>query len=109
MRESSARDGGRVAGVLILSLLAMGGSAGAQDAAAFDSAPRVVTLSGNIDGIHDPSIAKDRDTYYVFSTRSGPASEGVVPIHCSKDLHAWKACCAVFKDVPHWIKERGPK
>lgn len=69
---------------------------------------QVIHLTGGIEGIHDPSIMKDGDTWYVFSTRTGDASEGELPIHCSSDLHQWTACGSVFKTVPDWIKKESP-
>ncbi len=68
--------------------------------------PQVIATSGAVEGIHDPSIAKDKDTWYVFSTRTGPPSEGELPIHCSKDLHAWQSCGSVFQTIPDWIKQQ---
>ena len=41
---------------------------------------------GDIRQVHDPSIIKEGDTYYVFSTRAG------IAIRCSKDLVHWRLC-----------------
>lgn len=73
------------------------------------SSGKIVAVSGDVQGIHDPSIMKDKDTWYVFSTRTGPASDGELPVHCSSDLHTWKACGSVFKEVPEWIKQKSPR
>ena len=42
------------------------------------SAP-VLKLTGVTAPIHDPTLIKDGDTYYVFATGQG------IPIHCSKN------------------------
>jgi arabinan endo-1,5-alpha-L-arabinosidase len=57
---------------------------------------------------HDPSIAKDGNTYYVFATALSPA-EGQFPMRCSTDLHAWRRCGAVFDQIPAWIHALSPK
>lgn len=69
---------------------------------------QAMPLQGDIQGIHDPSIIKDGDTWYVFSTRTGDAGEGELPIHCSTDLHHWTACGSAFKTIPDWIKQESP-
>ena len=46
---------------------------------------------------HDPSIAKDRDTYYLYTTGTG------IPFSYSKDLKHWTAGGAVFSQAPTWI------
>ncbi len=71
-------------------------------------APQALVLSGDYPLAHDPSIAKDGNTYYVFTTALS-ASEGQFPIRCSSDLHAWKRCGHVFDSIPQWIQEASPK
>ena len=51
---------------------------------------------GDIRQVHDPSIIKEGDTYYLFSTRAGLA------IRCSKDLVHWRLCGDVFAHIPEW-------
>ena len=51
---------------------------------------------GDIRQVHDPSIIKDGDTYYLFSTRAG------IAIRCSKDLVRWRLCGDVFAHLPEW-------
>ena len=69
--------------------------------------PQALTLSGDYAITHDPSIAHEGDTYYVFATTSN-AGEGQFPIRCSHDLHAWKLCGHVFDSIPAWIHEASP-
>jgi arabinan endo-1,5-alpha-L-arabinosidase len=70
-------------------------------------APRVYKLQGDYAFTHDPSIAKDGATYYVFAT--GKAREGgQFPLRCSEDLEHWRMCGHVFDAIPQWVQERSP-
>jgi arabinan endo-1,5-alpha-L-arabinosidase len=91
--------------------------------------PEALQLSGDFYGTHDPSIAEDHGRYYVFATgalhspspsaasatgsaqppRRPTAQLPQLPIRCSQDLHAWKACGAVFPEIPAWIQQMSPK
>jgi arabinan endo-1,5-alpha-L-arabinosidase len=53
-------------------------------------------LQGDIRNVHDPSIIKEGDTFYIFSTRAG------ISVRCSKDLVVWRLCGDVFAHLPHW-------
>jgi arabinan endo-1,5-alpha-L-arabinosidase len=69
--------------------------------------PHAYKLEGDINGAHDPSIAREGKTYYVFTT--GKASDGgQLGIRCSEDLAHWRHCGHVFDVIPPWIKERSP-
>ena len=70
--------------------------------------PQVVKVEGDVEYVHDPSIAKDGDTWYLFGTANGPIRDGELPIRCSQDLHVWKRCGNVFDKVPDWIKKESP-
>ncbi|MGH9529469.1 MAG: arabinan endo-1,5-alpha-L-arabinosidase [Terriglobales bacterium] len=72
------------------------------------SRPHAFKLEGDVEFTHDPSIIKDRDTWYVFSTANGPDRNGELPIRCSKDLKEWKHCGYVFDSIPDWIKKESP-
>ena len=71
-------------------------------------APQALVLSGDYPITHDPSIAHEGDTYYVFATSSNPR-QGQLPIRCSHDLHEWKMCGHVFDSIPAWIHAASPK
>lgn len=71
-------------------------------------APRALPLSGDYALTHDPSMARENGTYYVFATTSSP-EEGQLPIRCSTDLMAWKRCGHVFDEIPGWIRLASPK
>lgn len=69
--------------------------------------PQAFQLSGDYWGTHDPSIAKEGNTWYVFAT--GKARDGgQFQIRCSTDLHAWKLCGHVFDAIPGWIQKDSP-
>jgi arabinan endo-1,5-alpha-L-arabinosidase len=71
--------------------------------------PQVLKLEGDVQYTHDPSIAKDGDTWYLFGTANGPVRKGELPIRCSQDLHHWKLCGYVFDKIPDWITKESPK
>jgi arabinan endo-1,5-alpha-L-arabinosidase len=70
-------------------------------------APEPLQLSGDYPITHDPSIAHEGNTYYVFATTSNPR-QGQLPIRCSHDLHEWKMCGYVFDSIPAWIRKVSP-
>src|ERR1041385_6858515 len=59
-------------------------------------------LEGDIRQVHDPSIIKEGDTYYIFSTRAG------IAVRCSKDLVHWRLCGDVFAHLPEWAVKDVP-
>jgi arabinan endo-1,5-alpha-L-arabinosidase len=59
-------------------------------------------LRGDIHDVHDPSIIREGDTYYLFSTRAG------IYIRCSKDLTSWEWCGDVFGYLPAWAVKDVP-
>jgi arabinan endo-1,5-alpha-L-arabinosidase len=69
--------------------------------------PHALPLRGDYPITHDPSIAHEGDTYYIFATTSN-ATEGQMPIRCSHDLLEWKLCGYVFPSIPAWIHEVSP-
>lgn len=52
--------------------------------------------------VHDPVMAKEGDTYYVFSTGPG------ITYYESKDLVNWQLSGRVFKDQPSWAQRVAP-
>jgi len=71
-------------------------------------APRALTLSGDYPLTHDPSIARQGDTYYVFATGFAPGG-GQLAIRCSHNLTHWEHCGHVFDAIPAWIHQASPK
>ncbi|HEV2445229.1 MAG TPA: arabinan endo-1,5-alpha-L-arabinosidase, partial [Candidatus Sulfopaludibacter sp.] len=73
-------------------------------ALAAGTAPEILPLTGDLEGVHDPAIIKQGGVYYVFSTNGRPGN--MIPIRCSNDLLAWKLCGHVFDQLPEWaVKE----
>jgi len=52
--------------------------------------------------VHDPVMAKEGDTYYVFSTGPG------ITFYSSKDMKNWMPEGRVFKGQPVWAKKAAP-
>ena len=59
-------------------------------------------LQGDVRQVHDPTVIKEGDTFYLFSTRAG------IAIRCSKDLVAWRLCGDVFAHLPAWAVTEVP-
>jgi arabinan endo-1,5-alpha-L-arabinosidase len=72
-------------------------------------AQHAIPVSGEVQGIHDPSMGKDGNTWYVFSTKTDLKAPGELPIHCSQDLQHWKSCGNVMEKKPDWIRKVSPK
>jgi len=62
----------------------------------------VLAQEGAVRGVHDPTIIKADDTYYLFSTGRG------IPIRRSSDLYHWERVGRVFDDKPAWFAEKVP-
>ena len=61
--------------------------------------PHAFTLSGDYPVTHDPSIAREGNTYYVFATTSNP-NEGQFPIRCSNDLQVMETLRPCLRQNP---------
>jgi arabinan endo-1,5-alpha-L-arabinosidase len=72
------------------------------------TAQQVVSVRGDIEFVHDPSIIKNGKTWYLFSTTTSPKPDGEIPLRCSQNLHEWKGCGKVFDHIPDWIKRESP-
>ncbi|GIV70922.1 arabinan endo-1,5-alpha-L-arabinosidase [Caldilinea sp.] len=64
--------------------------------------PMTLEPTGFIQRIHDPVMAKEGDTYYVFSTGAR------IIVICSKDMLAWEFCGRVFDRLPAWLTQAIP-
>jgi arabinan endo-1,5-alpha-L-arabinosidase len=73
--------------ILLLPLVATGQSS---------PSGRAMEPRGDVRQVHDPTIIKDGDTFYLFSTRAG------IAVRCSKDLVGWRLCGDVFAHIPAW-------
>jgi arabinan endo-1,5-alpha-L-arabinosidase len=68
----------------------------------------VLSLDGDVAGVHDPAVAKEGNTYYVFCT-GGRAGQGIIPIRTSTNLRTWKASGYVFPALPEWVAREIPQ
>src|SRR6202522_3225764 len=71
--------------------------------------PQVVSVTGDVEGTHDPSIAKEGSSWYLFATATEPKRDGELPIRCSPDLHHWSRCGYVLPGIPQWIQNESPE
>lgn len=55
--------------------------------------------------VHDPSLIKAGDTYYVFSTGYPERGAGNIQIRASKNGLDWKYLGTVFEAIPQWIEK----
>jgi arabinan endo-1,5-alpha-L-arabinosidase len=58
--------------------------------------------TGDVRGVHDPSIIRAGDSYYIFCTGKG------IPVRRSNDLIHWKLDGHVFNAVPAWARTAVP-
>lgn len=64
-------------------------------------------LTGDL-ATHDPALAKDGDTWYVYSTGNGTIADGNVQIRSSADGENWLYEGEVWDDKPDWLGEQVP-
>lgn len=64
-------------------------------------------LSGDLT-VHDPSIIKEKNTYYIFCT-GGRRRSGIIPIRYSTNLLHWTNCGSVFATLPRWVHATVPR
>ncbi len=62
-------------------------------------------LTGNLVPTHDPVIAREGDTYHVFSTGHG---KRLIETRTSPDLVTWTAGDPIFTALPAWAKDTIP-
>ncbi|WP_321332421.1 family 43 glycosylhydrolase [uncultured Bacteroides sp.] len=65
--------------------------------------------SWNLANVHDPTVEKDGDYYYMYTTDAsyGNATEGHGHFHCrrSTDLVNWEYMGATMLETPAWVKD----
>ena len=71
------------------------------------AAQEPIAVQGAVMGVHDPSIAREGNHYYIFTT--GRAKDGgQIPIRCSEDRKLWRECGQVLPGIPDWVKKLSP-
>lgn len=106
-----SRPGARVrlfGGALALLLLACSLPSAVAIAAPSGTAAASINdrLSGDIAPVHDPSMIRAGDSYYLFSTSQVKEGKGLIHIRVSKDLLTWKFIGSVFPQIPEWAKKK---
>ena len=65
--------------------------------------------SWNLANVHDPTVVKDGDYYYMYQTNASYGNVhragGEYPVRRSEDLVNWEHMGAVFDEVPSWVKD----
>jgi arabinan endo-1,5-alpha-L-arabinosidase len=80
------RTAGPVLGILLAAVIMVGQL----------QAQEVTDPLGDIQNVHDPTVIKEGQTFYLFSTRAG------IAVRCSNDLIRWRLCGDVFAHLPQW-------
>ena len=65
-------------------------------------------LTGDTQPVHDPSMIRQGDTYYSFTSDPAASNGPALPIRCSKDRVTWIACGGVFQQMPAWLRAKVP-
>lgn len=63
---------------------------------------------GDVAPLHDPSIIRQGDSFYLFTTSQQRAGKGLIHIRTSKDLANWTRAPSVFAEMPGWVKDAVP-
>ena len=88
--------------LLLAAALVAGSAATGQETAAPTLNDRLI---GDLTPTHDPVIAREGDTYYVFGTGHG---QRLVETRSSKDLVHWTAGAPLFTTIPEWAQTAVP-
>ena len=88
---------------LPIAALGLGGVVQAQ----VTSGPINSVITGDIVGIHDPVIIRERDTYYIYSTNSD-APPATIRIRSSPDLIHWTKRGHALDKLPDWATQLIP-
>jgi arabinan endo-1,5-alpha-L-arabinosidase len=94
---------------LVMTATSCGGNGGSNNST--PPTPTVFSsydLTGATDPVRDPSVIRQNNTYYVFSTDTGAPVSGNLPILCSTDRVAWSWCGAIFDQIPPWVQQAVP-
>ncbi|HEY4379906.1 MAG TPA: arabinan endo-1,5-alpha-L-arabinosidase [Acidobacteriaceae bacterium] len=66
-------------------------------------------LTGATQLLHDPSVIRQGNTYYVFTSDwMGLPAGNYLPMRCSQDEVNWTECGSVFSQIPAWVQRKVP-
>jgi arabinan endo-1,5-alpha-L-arabinosidase len=111
MRIPARRAVLAVVSAVAATLLVSGGAAASLGAPASTGSPAGPAMAAGPGApadyvfVHDPSMAREGGTYYLFSTGdpAGSIGNGNIQIRTSPDLRHWAYTGTVFADKPAWI------
>lgn len=88
---------------ILVALVGVMAGVGATLPAAAQTAPVAPVVEGDIAGVHDPTMVREGDQWYVLSTNGG------MNIRRSGDLRQWEIVGQVFPDgTPDWVEDELP-
>jgi arabinan endo-1,5-alpha-L-arabinosidase len=64
-------------------------------------------LTGDL-ATHDPALANDDGTWYVYSTGNGTVADGNIQVRASSDGRTWRYIGEVWEAKPAWLREAVP-
>src|SRR3954451_3005718 len=99
IRNYPLRNMVRLRNLITCYLIVISSLGHAQDSIPIVEQTHPVVFNPKSPPVHDPVMAKDGDTYYVFGT-----GKGISTLY-SKDLVNWKQGKPVFDKVPEWTQE----
>ena len=100
-RSMRPRGAGRGIRCLLVALLAAAGIAVIAGCAPTGAGE----LTGDV-STHDPALAKDGDTWFVYSTGGGTVANGNIQVRSSADGRAWRYAGEVWQTKPEWLREQ---
>jgi arabinan endo-1,5-alpha-L-arabinosidase len=88
----------------------IGGSLSALAGAALAQAPSInERMQGEFAPVHDPSIIREGDWFYLVSTNIARETGGFIPCRRSRDLVSWEKCGFIFDSIPAWARDSVPR
>ncbi|KQX05890.1 arabinan endo-1 5-alpha-L-arabinosidase [Leifsonia sp. Root1293] len=64
-------------------------------------------LSGDV-STHDPALARDGDTWFVYSTGNQSVADGNIEVRTSSDGSIWRYAGEVWDEKPDWLTDAVP-
>jgi arabinan endo-1,5-alpha-L-arabinosidase len=99
----------RIGTLFLASIMSLALGAAAPAALASEPpSPINAAMTGDLVPTHDPVMAKDGDTFYVYGTGTDKATGRHILARTSKDLIHWKAAGGLFPDIPDWARKAIP-
>ena len=65
-------------------------------------------LAGDLVPTHDPVVAREGDSYYLFATGIGQERGRILTARTSRDLATWRTAEPIFTSMPDWASKAIP-